>query len=117
MKDSYGLNGYGFEAEGKVCDLINDDPGSLFRGMIEKTKHDIGEKVYLISYDDGYMACHDLGWIVIYDVDDLLSKVLKEDSITITVGTDTTGHGIIGRFTELLDREGIRYDHKWTTID
>ncbi len=118
MKDEYYTGGYHFRAEGNVYDLTKEVPHYiLFKRMIEGSKHNIGDMAYLIFYNEGYNGCYYLGEIAIYDVDDLLSKVLKEDSITATVGTDTSGYGIIKRFTDLLDKEGIRYDEEWTRMD
>ena len=82
--------------------------GGYMEHMLKVTEHEIGDEVYLIHYEECKIA---EGWVVIYDVDELFSKVFKQESIVATVGTNIKGTSFMKMFFELLVEKGIRYDN------
>lgn len=120
-KDEFGKEReYFFIANGHRSRIGDDiDQGTLFDRIIEKSECSEGDEVYLIEYREGYGGCHDIGWIVIFDVDDLFSKVFinGHDSIAEAVGSDPKETSIIAQFWALLDEKGIRYGEEWVRMD
>ncbi len=109
----------GYEAEGHRCKLINNkladkvDFSSLYEGIIEESEYEPGGEVYVIYWRSGLRGCYDLGWIVVFDVEELISKVFKRDIVTDIVSSSPKAT----RFMNVLDEFGIRYGEDWTRID
>ncbi len=119
-KDLFGKEReYYFIANGHRQRIGDDDQSTLFNSIIEKSECSEGDDVYLIDYREGYGGCHDLGWIVVFDVDELFSQVFinGHDSIVDTVGSDPKETSIISQFRALLDKNGIRYGEDWVRMD
>ncbi len=120
MDDKAIIDDYFFYAKGRRYRIGDDyDDINWYKNLIKDLGVSDGEEVYLIHYDEGLGGCHDLGWVVISDVDELFSKIFKNgrESVTDTVGTDTSGTGIIQRFMKLLEDNGIRYKDDWIRMD
>ena len=108
---------YSFTADGHVCKDYSKEDTALFDSMIEESKDIIGDEIYLISYREGYPAAYTLGWVVIFDVEALFSKVFtQEESILAAVGSDNKTD-VMYSFFHMLDENGIRYDHNYINMD
>ena len=120
-KDRFGkISEFFFIANGQRHIIgVDGDQLGLFNSIIKKSECSEGDEVYLIDYREGYGGCHDLGWIVVFDVDELFSQVLinGHDSIVDTVGSDPKETSIISQFRALLDKNGIRYGEDWVRMD
>ena len=110
---------YFFEEEGFRHRMGDDIDVSYFDGLISKGGAKKGDELYLIKYREGYSGCSDIGWMVIFDVDELFSKVFTDgkSSVTDVIGNDPRGTSIIGQFMKLLEENGIRYEDDWIRID
>ncbi len=120
-KDEFGKEReYFFIANGQRYRIGDEDEKLvLFKNIIDKSERAEGDEVYLIEYREGYGGCHDLGWMVINDVDNLYSKIFQNgrDSITDVIGSDPKDTSIIIQFRELLDANGLKYQDEWVRMD
>lgn len=107
---------YKFNANGHIStDYKNEMKDTFFEKIVDGSV--AGDRVYLLSYHEGYPAAHELGWVVIYDVDALFSKVFKaEESIPAVVGKQLN-KSYMDRFLDLLKANDIRYDFDYVNIN
>ncbi len=121
MKDNEYLDsdGYFFEADGHRYRIGDEEDVHLFQTMIDNSGLGVGEEVYLINYREGLNGCYDIGWMAVFNVEELFSKVFMDgkESILDAVGRDTKGAGIIQQFLKLLDENNIKYGQDWIRID
>ncbi len=99
----------------KIVDnkLIDEKQASLHEDIIKKSGYEPGNEVYVIDWRSGAGGCIELGWIVVFDVDDLVSEVFKHDIVEEIIKSDPK----ITRFLRILDEKGIRYSEDWVRID
>lgn len=106
---------------GRRCRLVNNAPAddecsSIYKRIIEESEHKAGDEVYVHDWNAGVGSgsnCGEMGWIVVFDVDDLLSKELKQDVKNEAVEANLE----IDKFMSILDENGIRYSENWIRMD
>ena len=108
---------FGDEITGCRCKIVNnklvDDKHTIHQGLIDKSDYEPGDEVYIIDWHGGAGGCVEMGWIVVFDVDNLISEVFKQDIVKEIIRSDPK----ITRFLKILDEKGIRYIEDWTRID
>ena len=105
-----------FTAEGRVTGNYKEDEDIvLFKRIIDESA--VGDELQLISYHEGYPAAYEEGWIVIYDVDALFSKVFTEKESILSLVDPGQTENCIYRFFEILKENEIRFDHDYFFMD
>ena len=110
-----------YEMSGRRCRLVNNAPAddecsSIYKRIIEESEHKAGDEVYVLEWNAGVSSgsnCGEMGWIVVFDVVDLLSKVLKQDVMNEVFEANIE----INKFKSILNEYGIRYGENWIRID
>ena len=109
------LHVYRFSADGGFLNDIPKEKRSLYEGLIDENA--VSGDVYCIYYSDGYPGAYETGWVVIYDVDLLFSKVfVNEESIISAIGSENC-RSYMNRFFKILDENGIRYNDDFFLMD
>ena len=93
--------------------LLDDNYVLLHEELIKSSGIEPGNEVYIIDWRGGPRECLVMGWIVVFDVDDLISEVFKKDIVEEILKSDPK----ITRFLEILDEKRIRYSEDWIRID
>ncbi len=108
-----------FEAKGRRCQNVDDEYyAPTYKRIIEKTGYDVGKEIYLVDWRVGCSGCYEMGWMVVFDVEDLFDKVFKNKRESIIEAVENTkGKSVIAQFEGILDENGIRYGDDCTRID
>ncbi len=107
---------YRFTADGHVTRNYKEEEDlALYENIIDESS--VGEEVYLLSYYEGYPAAYERGWVVIYDVAALFSKVFSEKESILSLVDSGQKENFIVRFFKILKERDIKYDNDFFLMD